>query len=91
MKDKYELIDSIVAQLNDLADARGLSRCVIIIEIAQKLHTLAEGLQNDDNSHAEKVHLLEKQLARPVDGKSIGGERYEIGFGGEPDANAETE
>lgn len=86
MFDKYEMIESMIRRLDALADARGLNRCVMQIELAQQLRALSEGLKKDDAATAEKVELLEKQLKAATapeakDGETVvGGGEYHIGM-----------
>lgn len=84
MFDKFEMIDDMIRKIDALADARGLNRCISLIELAQQLRALSEGLKKDDAATAEKVALLEKQLkaATTPEAKAdvavVGGEEYNI-------------
>lgn len=84
MFDKFEMIDDMIKKIDALADARGLNRCISLIELAQQLRALSEGLKKDDAATAEKVELLETQLKAATapeakDGETVvGGEKYNI-------------
>lgn len=86
MFDKYAMIDDMIKRLDALADARGLNRCLALIELAQQLQALSEGLRKDDTATAEKAELLEKQMKAATapeakDGETVvGGGEYHIGM-----------
>ena len=40
MFDKFEMIDDMIKKIDALADARGLNRCISLIELAQQLRAL---------------------------------------------------
>lgn len=48
MFDKYEVIDNLITTMDELADARGARRCVLIINIIKALDVLKRGLMEDD-------------------------------------------
>lgn len=90
MQDKYQLLDGMVAQLERLADARGVERAAIIVDLWQKARALIAGLRDEDDAHAARVKLLEDQLdaltqpPETAEGEeSYGGETYTIGEGSE--------
>lgn len=74
---KYQLIDSIVRQANDLAEAHGIQKCAIIVDMVRNLDTLAGMLKGNDNTHEEAV----KKLTDEIDKLKAGG----------GDAKADTE
>lgn len=74
---KYQLIDSIVRQANDLAEAHGIQKCAIIVDMVRNLDTLAGMLKDDDGTHEEAV----KKLTEEIDKLKAGG----------GDAKADTE
>lgn len=86
MFDKFEMIDDMIRKIDALADTHGLNRCISLIELAQQLRALSEGLKKDDAATAEKVALLEKQLKAATapeakDGETVvGGGEYHIGM-----------
>ena len=85
MIDKFQLLDSIIVQLDALADARGVTRCATIVELVQKVTALRKGLADEDKAHAQTVEILEQQIKRltepnPEEGEEvIGGQTYVIG------------
>ena len=46
--DKYQLIDSVIVDLNTLADARGVEKCRLLLDILQRLAALKNGLKRED-------------------------------------------
>lgn len=48
MMDKYELIDTIITGMDELADARGVKRCALTVSIIQKLSELKKIMQAED-------------------------------------------
>lgn len=66
MFDKYELIDGIVMQMNELMDAHGIRKAVIGIDVVQKLKALGEGLRDEDKARKEELDELRAQLHADV-------------------------
>ena len=66
MFDKYELIDGIVMQMNELMDAHGIHKAVIGIDVVQKLKVLGEGLRDEDKARKEELDELRAQLHADV-------------------------
>lgn len=59
---KYDLIHEAIVHANELADAKGVDKCVLIINIVQKLNT-AEGLMRDeDKNHDAAITDLTRQI-----------------------------
>ena len=58
MVDKFQLIDSIIVQVDALTDMRGVEKCRVIIDIIGKLAALKKGLQDDDVRTKEKMDEL---------------------------------
>ena len=48
MFDKYEVIDNLITTMDELADAKGVKRCALIISVIQALGELKKGLKADD-------------------------------------------
>ena len=63
--DKYDMISGIITQVDKLADARGVEKCSLVVDIIQRLSTLAKGLGDEDKAHAAEKKLLEDQLKAP--------------------------
>jgi len=79
---KYEMISSILADVNSLHIA-GVQHWKTAVEIISKLLALQKGLQEEEEKHREQIQALEKELMnRPRvvindDGTlSIGGETF---------------
>ena len=51
--DKYQLIDSIIVQVDALTDMRGVEKCRTIIDIVGKLAALKSGLKNEEQNDVE--------------------------------------
>lgn len=66
MFDKYELIDGIVMQINELMDAHGIRKAVIGVDVVQKLKVLGEGLRDEDKARKEELDELRAQLHADV-------------------------
>lgn len=66
MFDKYQLIDGIVMQMNELMDAHGIHKAVVGIDVVQKLKALGEGLRDEDKAHKEELDELRAQLHADV-------------------------
>lgn len=48
--DKYQIIDLLINKVDALADARGVNRCVITIDIVRNLDTLKQLLKEEDDA-----------------------------------------
>lgn len=88
MFDKYQLIDSVIVQIDALTDARGVEKCKIILDAIGKLSALKEGLQDDDTVNQQKLDTLREELRRVTapdadgDTETIDGKTYQIGVPG---------
>lgn len=88
MFDKYQLIDSIIVQIDALTDARGVEKCKIILDAIGKLSALKKGLQDDDTVNQQKLDTLREELRRVTapdadgDTETIDGKTYKIGVPG---------
>lgn len=65
---KHDIINDAVIKLNELADARGAEKCVIIITLIQNLNELGRMIKEEDAKNdaailalTEKVSKLEKK------------------------------
>lgn len=57
MFDKYQMIDQIILEVNDLIDAKGIEKCRIGIDIVQRLAALKNGLAEDDKRLEEEKNV----------------------------------
>ena len=48
--DKYQLIDSMIIQVDSLADARGAEKCRTILDLLGKLAALKSGLRKEEET-----------------------------------------
>jgi len=65
---KHDIINDAVIKLNELADARGAEKCVLIITLIQNLNELGRMIKEEDAKNdaailalTEKVSKLEKK------------------------------
>ena len=87
MFDKYELIDSIIIQINKVFDLHGAERAVVLIDAIQRLKALKDGLTEDDKNNINKIEALKKQhkaqIKELTDGcEDIGSQEFHIGVDG---------
>ena len=70
MFDKYQIIDSIVVQIDKILEQRGITRAATAIEVIQKLNALRKGLEDEETSMRKELQEL-RNLARaetiPID------------------------
>ena len=52
---KFQLIDTIITKVDALADARGVSRCVMVVDIVQQLNALRDLLREEGSRHDDPV------------------------------------
>lgn len=84
--DKYQIIDSIVVQVDELVDMRGVEKCRTVLDIIGKLNALRVGLAEDDKRTEDlKRQIREATATDDGDTECIDGQTYKIG------AVAETE
>lgn len=62
LKTKFDIIQDAVIRLNDLADARGVDKCVTIINLVQNLNELNRMLHEEDATHDAAITSLTKKL-----------------------------
>lgn len=53
MADKYDIINSLISQLNNLADFRGIDKSITVVNMYQNLKAL-EGIMHDEDAAREK-------------------------------------
>lgn len=83
--DKYQMMDGIIILLDRLADARGMERCTLLVEIVKRADALKKGMREEDDAKAERIGLLNEQIMnlrtpRPLKDGEIreGGETYTV-------------
>lgn len=59
---KHDLIQQVIVHANDLADARGVDKCVLIINIVQKLNTIQGLLRDEDANNEATIKGLTEQI-----------------------------
>lgn len=67
---KYELINTIVGQTNELAEAHGIRKCAIIVDMVRNLDTLAGMLKDEDGTHNAAIKNLTDEIDRLKAGAS---------------------
>ena len=90
---KFELLDQIILNMNRLADATGVERCALLVNVVQMLGALKENLTESDKAAEAREALLTEQLAAitsppEVDDKNnrLGGNTVMLRFGDDDDA-----
>ena len=53
MADKYDIIQSLISQLNSLSDLRGIDKSITVVNMYQNLKAL-EGIMHDEDNAKEK-------------------------------------
>lgn len=83
--DKYQMMDGIIILLDRLADARGMERCSLLVEIVKRAEAIKKGMQEEDDAKAERIVLLNKQIESMRSQKPLmdgeireGGETYTV-------------
>lgn len=71
---KHDIINDAVIKLNELVDARGAEKCVLIITLIQNLNELGRMIKEEDSQHdaailalTEKISKLEKEAGKDDD------------------------
>lgn len=90
MMNKYELIDSLIVQTDALEDARGVTKCRMILEMVDKLSALKTGLKSEEDAVNARIEIAESEMRRlstPSEAKdgeeTVGGQVYKIQLGGD--------
>ena len=85
---KHEIVHNIIALLEAL-DVSGQKNVVLLSNVFQMLTALQKGLRDEDDAKNKTIEMLKEQLKRATEpatpengGDVIGGERYELQFGG---------
>ena len=60
--DKYQMLDAIIVIVDKLADARGVERCVLLIDLVKRLDALEKGLKEDEDATNARVEMLKSQI-----------------------------
>ena len=83
--DKYQMLDEIVLLLDKVADARGIQKCSLLVDITQRIGALKNGLKDEENSKNANIEFLKKQLKDATSPPELkdgeireGGETYTI-------------
>ena len=57
--DKYQLIDSMIVQIDALVDMHGAQKCRTVLDVISKLTALKKGIQDDETTYEERIKALE--------------------------------
>lgn len=60
--DTNKFFESILQQINQIADATGLMRCFLLTELAKMITTLQDGWNKEQERHKTEVEKLRKQI-----------------------------
>lgn len=86
--DKYQLIDTIIVQLDAMLDMRGVEKCRCAMDTIGKLTELKKAIQDGDEEHQRQLDTLREELRRITqpggdgDTETIDGKTYKIGVPG---------
>jgi hypothetical protein len=74
---KQDIINDAIVKLNELVDARGADKCILIIQLIQNLNELGHMVKEEDANHeaavlslTEKITKLEKEANNNGDSES---------------------
>ena len=59
---EQDFLNSIITQVDEMLDARGVEKARLGIEIIQKIIAVRDGLKKSDEAHARQVKMLEDQI-----------------------------
>ena len=59
---KYDLIKEVIVHMSDLADAKGVDKCVLIITAVQKLNQIERMLRDEDSNHESAILELTRKI-----------------------------
>lgn len=60
---KYEILQRVILRVNELADAKGVDKCVAVVDAIQQLNFLDKVLRDEDGNHEAAI----KELAGKID------------------------
>ena len=85
--DKYQMLDEIIIALDSLADARGVARCALMVDVLKRLDALKKGLHAEEEASNARIDMLKSQIKKltepqPLEDGEIreGGETYTLDF-----------
>ena len=85
--DKYRMLDEIIVLLDRLADARGVDRCLVLVDLVKRVDALKKGLREEEDAHSAHIEMLKAQIrnltepAPLMDGEiREGGQTYTLDF-----------
>ena len=71
---KFNVIDDAIVRINELADAKGVDKCMHVINLIQNLNELSRMLKEEDAKHdaavlalTEKINKLESKTEKEAD------------------------
>ena len=60
--DKYQMLDGIIVLLDQLADAKGVARCALMVELVKRADALKKGLHAEEDAHNKRIDMLKAQI-----------------------------
>ena len=66
---KFNIIDDAIVRINDLADAKGVDKCMHVINLIQNLNELGRMLKEEDATHEAAVLALTEKIDK-LEGKT---------------------
>ena len=61
---KHDIINDAIVKLNELADAKGAEKCVLIIQLIQNLNELGRMIKDEDSKHEAAVLSLTERIKK---------------------------
>lgn len=62
LKNKFNILDDAIVCVNELADARGVDKCVRIVHLIQNLNELGRMLKEEDAQNEAAIRDLTKKI-----------------------------
>lgn len=61
---KHDIINDAIVRLNELADAKGVDKCVLIVTLIQNLNELGRMIKDEDSKHEAAVLSLTERIKK---------------------------
>ena len=62
LANKYDIISDVKIVIDGLADAKGVSKCVKIVDVIQRLDYLEKVLKDEDSNHEAAIKELTSKI-----------------------------
>jgi len=64
MKSKFNIIDDAIVRVNELVDAKGVDKCVMIINLVQNLNELNRMIREEDAKNEAAIQALTEKISK---------------------------